>query len=236
MKSNKMNTYRKTAILVGALFITATVACSFSIFLTEPILNAPDYLAKVSANASHIILAALLMLIDAIAVAAIAIVIFPVLKKHNTILALGYVGARIIESVFFIFYVILLLSVMTVGRDFITAATSEASHFQTTGNALMAVFDWTFTLGYGIIFTLSALILNYSLFQSRLVPRWLSIFGIIGAALSLLLNLFKFYSIELPEILDIVIAVQEMVLAVWLIIKGFNISAIASESAQMDHG
>ena len=103
MKSNKMNTYRKTAILVGVLFITATVACSFSIFMTEPILDAPDYLAKVSANASHIILAALLMLIDAIAVAAIAIVIFPVLKKHNASLALGYVGARIIESVFFIF-------------------------------------------------------------------------------------------------------------------------------------
>ena len=236
MKSNKMNTYRKTAILVGALFIIATVACSISIFLTDPILDAPDYLTKVSANASQIIIAALLMLIDAIAVAAIAIVIFPVLKKHNTTLALGYVGARIIESVFFIFYVIILLSVMTVGRDFITAAPSEASHFQTTGNALMAVFDWTFTLGYGIVFTLSALLLNYALFQSKLVPRWLSLFGIIGAALSLLLNLFTFYSIELPEILDIVIAVQEMVLAVWLIIKGFNMSAIASKSAQMDHG
>lgn len=231
-----MNTYRKTAILVGVLFIIATAACSFSIFLTDPILNAPDYLTKVSANASHIILAALLMLIDAIAVAAIAIVIFPVLKKYNTTLALGYVGARIIESVFFILYVIVLLSVMTVGRDFITATASEASHFQTTGNALMAVFDWTFTLGYGIVFTLSALILNYSLLKSKLVPRWLSIFGIIGAALSLLLNLFTFYSIELPEILDIVIAVQEMVLAVWLIIKGFNISAIASKSAQRDHG
>ena len=236
MKSNKMNTYRKTAILVGVLFITATVACSFSIFMTEPILDAPDYLAKVSANASHIILAALLMLIDAIAVAAIAIVIFPVLKKHNASLALGYVGARIIESVFFIFYVIILLSIMMVGRDFITATPSEASHFQTIGNALMAVFDWTFTLGYGIVFTLSALILNYSLFQSKLVPRWLSIFGIVGAAFSLLLNLFKFYSIELPEILDIVIAVQEMVLAVWLIIKGFDLSAIVSKSAQRNHG
>lgn len=231
MEAYNTNTYRKIAILVGVLFITATVATSLSILLTTPILDAPDYLTNISAHATQIVLAALLMFIDAIAVAGIAIAIYPVLKKHNEILALGYVGARIVESVFFIFYVIILLSIMTVGQDFVTAAASEVSHFQTIGNSLMAVFDWTFTLGYGLIFTLSALILNYALLKSKLVPLWLAVFGIIGALISLTMNLLKLYSIELPEILDIVIAVQEMVLAVWLIVKGFNVSLIDSKSA-----
>lgn len=229
-----MNTYRKITILVGILFITATVASSLSIIFTTPILDAPDYLTEIAANAAQIRLASLLMLIDAIAVAGIAIVIYPVLKKHNEILALGYVSARIVESVFFIFYVIMLLSLMSIGQDFATAGASEVSHFQTIGDALMAVFEWTFTLGYGIIFTLSALILNYTLLQAKLVPRWLSVFGIIGAVISLTLNLLVLFSIELTEILDIVIAVQEMVLAVWLIVKGFNVSAIASGIPPVD--
>ena len=175
------------------------------------------------------------MLIDALAVAAIAITLHPVLKKHNETLALGYVGARIMESVFFTIYIIFVLTLLTLSQEFVQSATSEASYFKAGGTLLLAASEWTFSVGYGIIFTLSALILNYLLYQSRLVPRWLSIWGFISAALSLGLNLLNFFGMGITELLDLSIAVQEMVFAVWLIIKGFDFSLINSKSVKMEH-
>jgi len=220
--SAKMNTFRMTAIIVGVLYITATVACSLSLILSKPILDASDYLSKVSANETQVIISALLMLIDALAVAGIAITLYPVLKKHNETLALGYVGARIMEGILFIVYVIILLTLLTLGQEFVQGGALDASCFEAGGTLLLAASDWTFSLGYGIIFTLSALILNYMLYQSKLIPRWLSIWGIVGATLSFALTLLGFFNISLTELLDLPIAVQEMVFAVWLIVKGFN--------------
>jgi len=89
-------------------------------------------------------------------------------------------------------------------------------------------------LGLGLAFALSALILNFVLYQSKLIPRWLSGWGFVGAALVFANYLLQSFSINPVEILFLPIAVQEMVFAVWLIVKGFNSSAIASESALMD--
>ena len=94
-----MDANRKTAIIVGVLFITATVVSSLYYVILDPILDAPDYLIKVSENANQVIIGVLLYLIDCAAVVAIPIMLFPIFKKHNESLALGYVGSRIIESV-----------------------------------------------------------------------------------------------------------------------------------------
>ncbi|MBK5191061.1 MAG: DUF4386 domain-containing protein, partial [Methanosarcinales archaeon] len=101
-KVKNMDSHRKTAISVGILFITATVAYSLGVIFLDPILGGSDYLTKVSENENQVIIGALLVLIDAVAVAGIGIVIYPILKKHNETLALGYAGARIVESVLFI--------------------------------------------------------------------------------------------------------------------------------------
>ena len=114
------------------------------------------------------------------------------------------------------------------------AGTPDASNFQTLGTLLLAERDWTFLLGPVIVFSLNSLILNYLLYQSRLVPRFISVWGLIGATMLLasgLLGMFDIYSIESTVFLAAPIGVNEMVLAVWLIAKGFNSSAIASESA-----
>ena len=95
-----MNSYKKTAIIVGVLFITATVASSLGFTILDPILNAPDILDNVSANTTQVIIGVLLLLIDSAAVVGIAVMMFPILKKHNESLALGYVGARIFEGFF----------------------------------------------------------------------------------------------------------------------------------------
>ena len=227
-----MNTHRKTAIIVGALFILATVASSLGIFIFSSILDAPDYLISVSANESQVIMAALFVLIDVVAVVGIAIMMYPILKKHNEALALGYVAARTIEGVLFTVYVVILLLLLTLSQEFVKAGTPDASYFQTGGTLLRAASDWALSLGLRLAFALSALILNYLLFNSKLVPRWLSGWGFVGATLVFALLLLEFFGINLTEILDLPIALQEMVFALWLIVKGFNSSAIASESAE----
>ena len=227
-----MDSHRKTARIVGVLFIIATVAYSLGVIFLDPILGGSDYLTKASENENKVILGAFLVLIDSVAVASIGIVIYPILKKHNETLALGYAGARIVESVLFIVNVIFILTLLTLSQEFVKAGASDASYYQTLGTLLLAAGDWAFLLGFGLAFTLSALILNFVLYQSKLIPRWLSVWGLVGAALIFGYYLLQPFSINLVEILFLPIAVQEMVFAVWLIVKGFNPSAIASGSAK----
>ena len=233
-----MNSYRKTAIIVGVLFITATVASILSRVILSPILNAPDYLVNVSANENQMLIGILLELTNSIAVVVIAVMLFPIFKKHNEALALGYVGFRIIESVILIVGSISLLSLLTLSQEYVQAAAPDASYFQPLDTLLLTVHDWAEMLGVMIVFSLTALILNYILYQSRLVPRFLSVWGLIGGTLLLAAGLLGMFGLSpfstISIFLTLPIALQEMVFAVWLIVKGFNSSAIASGSAKTD--
>ncbi len=230
-----MNSNKRTARIVGLLFIAATV---FSILGTlvfiGPILDDPDYLIKVSANENQVLIGVLFELIAAGAVAGTGITLFPIFKKHNEALALGYVGGRIIESVFIIVSAIGLLLLLSLGREYVAGA-PDASHFQTLGTVLLAERDWSFLVGPNLVFSLNALIVSYLLYQSRLVPRFLSVWGLIGAPLILAAGLLIMFGLPrfspISLLLALPIALFEMVLAVWLIVKGFNSSAVASESA-----
>ena len=108
-RRKRMNTQKKTARIVGALFIIATVASSLGFVILDPILNAPDILVNVSANITQVTIGVLLLLIDSAAVVGIAVMMFPILKKHNEALALGYVGFRVIEAAIIIVASIILL-------------------------------------------------------------------------------------------------------------------------------
>ena len=234
-----MNSNRKTAIIVGVLFIISTVAGILSAVFLEPILNAPDYLINVSANENQVINGALLELICAGAFLGIAVMMFPILKKYNENIALGYVVARILEAVPFVVGVISLLSLLTLSQEYVQAGAPDAPHYLPLGTLLLEVHDLTNLLGSMIIFSLTALILNYSLYQSKLVPRFISIWGLIGAPLMLtagLLGMFGLFSpfSTISIFLALPLALNEMVLAVWLIVKGFNSSAIDSGSAKAD--
>ena len=108
------NKEKKTARIVGLLFITATVASSLGFAILDPILNAPDILVNVSANTTQVIIGVLFLLIDSAAVVGIAVMMFPILKKYSEALALGYVGFRVIEAAIIIVASIILLSLLTV--------------------------------------------------------------------------------------------------------------------------
>ncbi len=173
----------------------------------------------------------LIEFIWALAVVFIPITLFSILKKHNETLALGFFGLRFIEAVSTTIHSIILLLLVTLSQEYAAAGNPDPSHFQTIGTLFLAGREWIFLIGSGLIWSLSALILNYLLYQSKLIPRWLSVWGLIGALLSLVYYLPRFFSIETIEILIFPIAVQEMVFAVWLIVKGFNPSTITSRAA-----
>jgi hypothetical protein len=230
-----MNTNRKTAITVGVLFIVATVLNVLGKNIYQPILDAPDYLINISANENQVIIGGLLVLFSAFASASIAIWLYPILKKHHEALALGSVGFRVMEGMLYIVGVVGLLSLLTLSQEYVKAGASNASLYQVSGTVLLAIKTWAGQLGV-IAFTLGAMMYYYVFYQSKLIPRWLSVWGFIGASLSLAAALLTNFGLLVPFstvfiLLQLPIGLQEMVLAVWLIVKGFNPSAVASLSA-----
>ena len=225
-----MNSNKKTARIVGVLFITATVAVALSLVFLATLFD-PDYLVNGAANENQILLGVLLLLIGAFAIAMIPVLMFPIFKGHNEALALGYVVFRVLEAVVLIVGSLILLSQLTLSQEYVEAGAPDASSFQTLGTLLQGAFDWTHVPA-DYAFGLGSLILSYLLYQSRLVPRWLSVWGLIGATLVLAAGLLGMFGLISPfstiaVLTNLPIALFEMVLAVWLIIKGFNSSAIA---------
>jgi len=228
-----MNSSRKTARIAGVLFITATAAGILSLPFLAPI-NASNYLVIVSANGSQVTIGALLLYIGAAAAAGIAISLYPILRKHDEGLALGAVGFRLIEAVFYIAGAMALLVLLTLSQEFVKAGASDSSYFQTLGLLLLAGYRVAGNVASLLAFSIGALLYYYIFYQTRLVPRWLSGWGLVGAMLSMVSGLLVMLRLIDPFstfqiVLNLPIAPQEMVLAVWLIVKGFNPSVIASE-------
>ncbi|MGB3717335.1 MAG: DUF4386 domain-containing protein [Candidatus Promineifilaceae bacterium] len=231
-----MNTNKKTARIVGVLFLTAMVTSILGGAIIESILTAPDYLIDVSANETQVVIGVLLELINATAVVGIAVMMFPLFKKHNEALALGYVGFRIIEAVIAIGAVITPLTLIALSQEYLTAGASDASYFQTLGTSFIEVRAQLVGQMLGIFFSIGALLFYYLLYQSKFVPRFISVWGLIGAVLVLTWNLLEILGISLSVgmILALPIILNEIFLGIWLIAKGFNPSSIVSDSAKAD--
>jgi len=236
-KEKPMTTYRKTAIIVGALYIMGTVSGILSRVFTGPIGNAQDSLISVSANGNPIILGALFLLTMGLALAMVPVMMFPILKKHNEVLALGYVVFRGgLETVTYMAMVVSWLLLLPLSQVY-RVGTPDASNLYALSTILLDGNEIGSILA--IVFCLGALMFNYLLYQAKLIPRWISGWGLIavipylaGGVLAMV-DLIKPVS-TIATVLDIPLGVQEMVLAVWLIAKGFNPIAIASGSAKVD--
>jgi len=227
-------TDRTTARVVGSLFIVASVAGVVGLAIQQSVLDSSNYLTEAALKENRVATGVLLQLIMGVAVVGIAIAIYPVLRRRSERLALGYVAARTIEAVIYVIGSIALLTLLTVSREFVDAGAPDVSHYQTLGGVLLAVRDWG---GHGVldaaVFSVGALILNYALYRARLVPGWLSVWGLAGASLYLAAGVLVIYGLEplstTQVVLEAPLGVQEMVLAVWLIVKGFDARASASE-------
>ncbi|MHA1968305.1 MAG: DUF4386 domain-containing protein [Candidatus Hodarchaeales archaeon] len=218
---------------MGVLFIITTVAAIISGAFLLPILEASDYLTKVSANENQVMLGALFYFIMAAGGACIALPMYPILKKYNEGMALGAVGFRFIEGAIFMVGVFCVLSLVTVSQEFVAAGALEPSYFQTLGELLLAGYTIAHSLIPGVFaFSIGALMYYYIFYQTKLVPRWLAVWGLIGVSLGIVNGLYDMFSGISDEtismLLDLPIFAQEMVLAVWLIVKGFNSPVNAS--------
>ena len=179
------------------------------------------------------VLTALIEFVWAATGAGIAIGLYPILRKYNPTLALGSVAARVVENVFVLIGTLSLLVLLTVSQQSLAAGSAAPSSFQATGDALLAVRDWVHGFVALLAFGIGVLMYYYVFYRSRLVPRWLSGWGRVGAALMLVATVYTGFTQDfgfttVNTVLSIPIGLQEMVLAVWLIVKGFNPSAVRS--------
>ena len=231
-----MNSINKTAGIVGVLYIIGTIAGMLSVVLTGPVLGGSDFLVNVSAHEIQIIAGALSVLIMGFALALVPVMMFPLLKKYNEALALGYVVFRgALETVMYIVLAIIWLFLIPVSQEYVKAGTPDASYFQTLGTVFLKGHDLIGPV-QTIVFCLGALIFYYLLYQTNLIPRWLSGWGLIAIIPYLAAGLLVFFGFFGPlstseVVLDFPLALQEMVMAVWMIVKGFNPSALASGSS-----
>lgn len=230
-----MNSTRKIAVITGVIFIIATFAGPMLATPLIPVLTGTDYLTQFSAHTNQVAGGVLLWIISAFTSVGIAISLYPVLKARNAGLALGAVIFRTIEAAFYMVGVVILMSLLTLSQQFTTASAADRASLQAIGNLLVSVHDHAGLLAV-FAFCLGALMYYYVFFQSRLIPRWLSVFGIVAIILmstACVLALFSGNLVTSYPPLWAPIAVQEMILAVWLIVKGFN-SSVSAKSGKTE--
>jgi len=231
-----MKTDRTTATIVGVLFIVASAAAALSQVVLGSPLDDPDVVATLADAQDQIRIAALLDLVTAAAVVAIPVALYPILSRHGETIGLGYLTARVLEAVVIVIGALVLLALLALSQDFVATAPADPSVYDATGSLLLATRDLTDALGTQFIFSITAFILNYSLYRTKLVPRFLSVWGLVGAALMFVAGLLGLLGRD-PFSTTVIalaapLAINEMVLAFWLIIKGFDSTSAASGSAQ----
>lgn len=231
-----MNTTKKSAKIVGVLFILAAVTAIIGLILYKPILNGPDYLINGSEHANQVTLGALMELILVASAIGTATTMFPILRRYNETIALWHVCFRLLEAIVITIGVISVLSLLTLSREFVAAGAPDTASFQTYGIVLKAIHDWTFMLGPLFMLGINTMMYSYIFYKTKLVPRFIPILGMTGATLVFICALLVMFGIIQQisvwgAILALPVAANEMILAVWLIVKGFDESALASMSA-----
>jgi len=223
-----MDTNRKVAIIVGVLFIIGTVSGILSAVFTGSILGASDYLVQVAANEPQMITGAFFVLVMGLSLAMVPVMMYPLFKKQNEALALGAVVFRVpIEAAIYILMVVSWLLLILVSRE--SAGAGDASSFQALGAVLVKTSE-TINPVLEIVFSLGAVMFYTLFYQTRLIPRWLSGWGIVGAVVYLVAGVMALFGNEIGFLLAL-LGVQEMIMALWLIIKGFNPSANVTENS-----
>lgn len=221
---------RPAGMLVGGLFIAATVSAILGLIGYEPILSGPDYLSQGAEHAHQVLFGALMELILVCTAIGTAIGLFPILRKHNERLAVGYLSFRFLEAVIITIGIVAVLSLVTLSQEFVTGAASENDAFHPVGSVLLGIRAWTFMLGPNFMLGINTAMYSFVLYRSGLVPQPLAALGLTGAALvfiAAVLQLFGMVSLGSTPVvlLSLPIAVYEMLLAGWLIARGFRPTA-----------
>ena len=219
-RKSAMSADRMAAVWIGVLYVIGTVAFVLSYIVTGGVLAGPAYLAQIAAQPNQLASGVMLVLLAGFALAMVPVVFWPVGRRHSETLAMGYVVFRgALETALYIIFALgwLLLIALSARPD----AEPLASFVRTTQAVMSDQLQ-------PIPFALGALMFSSLLYRSRLVPRWLSAWGLVGAAIYLVPPLGSMFGLSIG-VLMAPLAVQEMVMAVWLIARGFDPSATAVE-------
>ena len=230
---------QKIARVTGVLFvITFITSIPPVLFLYGPLLDDPRYVVGGAAADNGASVGTLLELILIIANIGTAVVLYPVVRRVNEILALGFVTARVVECAFIAVGVLSILSLVTLRQE----AAADAGSLVAVGRALVAVQSWTFLLGPGFVVGIgNGLVLGYLMYRSGLVPRGMALLGLIAGPVliarfvGILFGVFEPMSV-LGSLMVVPEFVWELSFGIWLIVKGFNPSAVASLSTNPDDG
>ncbi|WP_235835575.1 MULTISPECIES: DUF4386 domain-containing protein [Arthrobacter] len=225
-KPARMDRNRKIALLAGALYLATFVSIP-TLTLYAPV-HDRGYVTG-SGPDTGVMVGGVLEIIVAFACIGTAIVLYPVVKRQNQSLALGFVAARTLEASTIVAGVACLLAVVSLRE---AGAGADAV---VTGQALVALYDRFFLLGQSLIPAANALLLGSLLYKSRLVPRVLPVLGFIGAPLLLASNGAVMFGLidrisPVSGIATLPIAVWELSLGVWLVVKGFKPSPIINNA------
>ncbi len=222
-----MKYFRGPAQQIGWLFVLATVAGVLSVVVMSSTLGDEDLLSAVHSNQGSLLLGNMLIFVMLAAMVGTAVLLSPILRSHSETLALSYVLARTLEVVTISIGLVAGLLLVPLSWDFAAAGGADLASARVLADSLKTTGDWTGYLGAQMIFSISALVLNWAFLQNRLIPRWLSLWGLIGVPLmflSGLLVMFESFNSNAAalNLLVVPLAVQEMAMAVWLIAKGFS--------------
>ncbi len=232
--NGKTNTYRMTARIVGAMYLAGFVVGITGIVLIQSILGAPDHLATLPANSMLLAFAAVLWLMAAAWDAAHGVLMFPILKQHNSErIAVGYLGFRIMDGLIIAIMVLFVLVQIPIGSEYLNAGATDTSYLQALSNVFMQAQLDAYNIAM-ITLGISGLILCYSFYKSKLVPRLLAVWGLVGYAVILGGSVVEVMGFNLLSIHAIPGGLWEMFIGVWLIVKGFNSSAFVPEPDTTD--
>ncbi|MGH2345401.1 MAG: DUF4386 domain-containing protein [Chloroflexota bacterium] len=235
MTKIQMNATRKIALVTGILMIiTFITSIPAQLLLYHPLLTDPAKYIVGAGGDTAVQLGALSEVLLVIANVGTAVVLYPIVKRQNEIVALAYVTERVLESVAIMVGFFSLLAVVTLRQGGAGAGGASSASLVTAGRSLVAVHDWTFLLGPGFLDGLgTGLLLGYLMYKSGLMPRGLALLGLIGGPLvmasgiAVLFGVFKAGSAgqavaTIPEIL------WELSVGIYLMVKGFKPSPITS--------
>lgn len=223
--TTKVNTYRTTAKVVGALYILG-----FVVGIAGSVLGTPGQLETVSARSTMIAIGALLWMVAAAGDAAHGVLMFPTLKQNNERIALGYFAARIVEAAIIAISALFILLQIPLGIEFMKASASETSYFQSLSALFTQSQAYTYQIGM-VALGMAGLTLCYGFYRTKLVPRFFVIWGFIGYVSFLIGSMLEILGFNLQLLHTLPGGLWEMSIGVWLIFQGFNSSAFVSESA-----
>lgn len=222
-----MKAHRKIGLTVGILFIVGTLSGIMSFFLTGAINGSNEYLVNIASNSNQFMVGSLFVLLMGFSVAFIPIVLYPVLSKYDKALAIGYVVFRgAIETVTYIAIWISMLLVVFTSKTYTFSKDVNSQEVQNSVSILVKCWELS-SLSTIFVFGIGALLFYIALYRSKLIPTWLSLWGTVAILLHIITGFLIMFDIAadgsaLNSYLNFPIFLQEMVMAVWLMVKGFD--------------